>query len=63
MKAKRKELRREPLDSFNARPKLQFLGAEVQVRARLRTRIDGKDAPAAAIELVDLLRNQARVIQ
>jgi electron transfer flavoprotein beta subunit len=63
MKAKRKELRRESLDSFNARPKLQFLGAEVQVRARLRTRIDGKDAAAAAIELVDLLRNQARVIQ
>ncbi len=62
MKAKRKELRRESLDSFNVKPKLQFLGAEVQVRARLRTRIDGKDVSAAAVELVDLLRNQARVI-
>jgi len=63
MKAKRKELRREPLESFNVKPKLRFLGAEVQVRARLRTMIDGKDAPTAAAHLVDLLRNQARVIQ
>ena len=62
MKAKRKELRREALDSFNVKPKLKFLGAEVQVRARLRTMIEGKDAPAAAEQLVDLLRNQARVI-
>jgi electron transfer flavoprotein beta subunit len=62
MKAKRKELRRESLASFNVKPKLKFLGAEVQVRARLRTMIDGKDAPAAAAQLVDLLRNQARVI-
>jgi len=63
MKAKRKELRRESLESFNEKPKLRFLGADMQVRARLRTMIDGKDAPAAATRLVDLLRNQARVIQ
>ncbi len=62
MKAKRKELRRDSLDSYDVKPKLKFLGAEVQVRARLRTMIDGKDAPAAATALVDLLRNQARVI-
>jgi electron transfer flavoprotein beta subunit len=62
MKAKRKELRRESMDSYDVKPKLKFLGAEVQVRARLRTMIDGKDAPAAATALVDLLRNQARVI-
>jgi electron transfer flavoprotein beta subunit len=62
MKAKRKELRREALDSFNVKPKLKVLCAEVQVRARLRTMIDGKDAAAAGAQLVDLLRNQARVI-
>jgi len=33
------------------------------VRERLRTIIDGKDAHAAATQLVDLLRNQAKVIQ
>jgi len=62
MKAKRKELRREALDSFHVEPKLKVLCAEVQVRARLRTMIDGKDAAAAGAQLVDLLRNQARVI-
>lgn len=62
MKAKRKELRREPLESFGVKPKLSFAGAEVQVRERLRTMIDGKDAAAAATKLVDLLRNKARVI-
>jgi electron transfer flavoprotein beta subunit len=62
MKAKRKELRRESLEAFDVKPKLKFLGAEVQVRERLRTMIDGKDAQAAATQLVDLLRNQAKVI-
>ena len=62
MKAKRKELRREALDSFHEEPKLKVLCAEVQVRARLRTMIDGKAAAAAGAQLVDLLRNQARVI-
>jgi electron transfer flavoprotein beta subunit len=63
MKAKRKEIRREPLETFAVKPKLKYLGAEVQVRERLRTMIDGKDAQAAAAQLVDLLRNQAKVIQ
>jgi len=63
MKAKRKEIRRESLDAFDVKPKLKYLGAEVQVRERLRTMIDGKDSQAAATQLVDLLRNQAKVIQ
>jgi electron transfer flavoprotein beta subunit len=63
MKAKRKEIRRETLQTFDVKPKLTFLGAEVQVRERLHTMIDGKDAQAAASQLVDLLRNQAKVIQ
>jgi electron transfer flavoprotein beta subunit len=62
MKSKKKELRKESLDQFNVTPKLKFLTAEVQVKSRLNKILDGKDAPAAAAQLVDLLRNEARVI-
>jgi len=62
MKAKKKELRRESVESYGAAPKLKVLSAEVQVRARKHTILDGKDAAAAAGQLVGLLRNEARVI-
>lgn len=62
MKAKRKEMRRDALAAYGARPKLRFISAEVQVRERRRHMLDGKDAAAAAHQLVDLLRNEARVI-
>ncbi len=62
MKAKKKELRVETLEQFQVEPKLKFLAVEVQVKARLHKILDGKDAPAAAAELVQLLRNEARVI-
>ena len=62
MKAKKKELRRDPVSAYGVQPKLQYLNAEVQVKVRRRTVIDGKDASAAAKRLVDLLRNEARVI-
>jgi electron transfer flavoprotein beta subunit len=62
MRAKKKELRVETLEKFNVKPKVKVLGAEVQVKTRLHKILDGKDAPAAAVELVDLLRNEARVI-
>ena len=62
MKAKRKELRREPLAGFNVAPKLKVLSADLQVKARKRTILDGKDAPVAAAQLYDLLHNEARVI-
>ena len=62
MRAKKKELRVETLEKFNVGPKVKVLGAEVQVKTRLHKILDGKDAPAAAVELVDLLRNEARVI-
>jgi electron transfer flavoprotein beta subunit len=62
MRAKKKELRVETLANFNVKPKVKVLGAEVQVKTRLHKILDGKDAPAAAVELVDLLRNEARVI-
>jgi len=63
MKAKKKELRRQPLESFSVTPRLKLLHAEVQVKERLRVMIDGKKDPAAsATQLVDLLRNEARVL-
>ncbi|MHB8301566.1 MAG: electron transfer flavoprotein subunit beta/FixA family protein [Acidobacteriaceae bacterium] len=62
MRAKKKELRVEPLEQFQVAPKLKIVGAEVQVKARLHKILDGKDAAAAADELVRLLRNEARVI-
>ena len=63
MKAKRKEMRRDPLESFSVASKLKVLGASIQARNRRRKVMDGKDANGAAVQLVDLLRNEARVIQ
>lgn len=62
MKAKKKELRTETLEAYGVAPKVKFLGAEIQVKERLRKVLDGKDAPAAASELVQLLRKEAKVI-
>ena len=62
MKSKKKELKRESLDSFGVSPKLKLISAQVQVKERRRSIIDGKDATAAAGQLVDLLRNEAKVI-
>ena len=62
MRARKKELRVEPLESFNVEPKLKVMGAEIQVKTRLHRILDGKDATAAAQELVGLLREEARVI-
>jgi electron transfer flavoprotein beta subunit len=62
MKAKKKELRRIPLESFAVSAKLRVLSAEVQVKERRRKILDGKDAPAAAAQLVALLRDDAKVI-
>jgi electron transfer flavoprotein beta subunit len=62
MKAKKKELRKEGLEQFNVTPNLKFVGAEIQVKNRLNKILDGKDVQAAASQLVDLLRNEARVI-
>jgi electron transfer flavoprotein beta subunit len=62
MKSKKKELRKDSLDQFNITPKLNFKGAEIQVKNRRNKILDGKDAPGAAAQLVDLLRNEAKVI-
>jgi electron transfer flavoprotein beta subunit len=62
MKAKKKELTREPVESFGVTARLKLVRAEVQIKQRLRTMIDGKDATAAADQLVHLLRDEAKVI-
>jgi electron transfer flavoprotein beta subunit len=62
MKAKKKELRTETLEAYGVAPKVKFLGAEIQVKERLRKVLDGKDASTAASELVQLLRKEAKVI-
>jgi len=62
MKAKRKEMRKLPLEGFGVTARLKVLSAEVQVKERRRKILDGKDAAVAAAQLVDLLRNEARVI-
>lgn len=62
MKAKKKELKRESLESFGVSSRVKLVHAEVQVKQRLRTVIDGKDAISAAGRLIDALRNEAKVI-
>lgn len=62
MKSKKKELRKEPLEQFNVTPRLNFVSAEIQVKERRNKILDGKDVPAAAAELVALLRTEAKVI-
>ena len=62
MKAKKKEMRRDTLESYAVTPKLKVLGTEVQVKQRARKMIDAKDIPAAATELVNLLRTEARIL-
>ncbi|HWE85087.1 MAG TPA: electron transfer flavoprotein subunit beta/FixA family protein [Terracidiphilus sp.] len=62
MKSKRKEIRRQTLEEFGVTPKVKVVNAEVQVKQRLGKVIDGKDAAAAAAELVRFLREEAKVI-
>jgi electron transfer flavoprotein beta subunit len=62
MKAKKKELRKDSLDRFGVQPRVKVLSESVQVKERLNKMLDAKDLPAAAAQLVNLLRNEARVI-
>lgn len=62
MKAKKKELRKESLERFNVVPKVVRLRSEIQSRARLGKILDGKDPVAAAQQLLELLREDAKVI-
>jgi electron transfer flavoprotein beta subunit len=56
MKSKKKEIRKETLEADGVAPKLKVNGAEIQVKERLKKILDGKDAGAAAAQLVKMLR-------
>jgi electron transfer flavoprotein beta subunit len=62
MKSRKKEIRKETLDSYGVVPKVRMKGMEVQTKERLNRILDGKDAPAAAAQLVQSLRYEAKVI-
>ena len=63
MKAKKKELRKETLEKYGAAAKLKIVAAEIQTKERLRKVLQAKgDAAGAAVQLVELLRNEAKVI-
>lgn len=63
MKSKKKDIRHESVERFGVTSKLRIVGAEIQTRPRLNRVLDGKNAAAAAAQLVQLLRNEAKVIQ
>ena len=62
MKAKKKELRKDTLDTYGVQPRVRTVNAEIQTRARLNRIIDGKDPQAAAEQLLELLRSEAKVL-
>ncbi len=62
MKAKKKELRKDDLANYSIEGKVTVVKSEIQTRARLNKMIDGKDPQAAANELLNLLRNEAKVL-
>jgi electron transfer flavoprotein beta subunit len=63
MKAKRKELRREPIERYDVQAKVKVLGSGIQLKQRARKIMDGtKDVDQAVSQLVDLLRNEARIL-
>lgn len=63
MKSKKKEIRKDTLEAYNATPKVNLQSVAVQPKLRLKRILDGKDPLAAAAQLVQSLRQEARVIQ
>jgi len=63
MKAKKKEIRKDSLESYAVAPRVKTTGVAAQSRQRLKKIMDGKDALVAAAQLVHSLRNEAQVIQ
>ena len=63
MKAKKKELLKKSLSDYGIQiSKVRIVNQEIQQRARLQQMIDGKDAVAAAEQLIRLLHEEAKVI-
>lgn len=62
LKARNKPLQRIPVEEFAVAAKVSLEGVAVLAMERRHRIIDGKDVAAAAAELVDLLRNEAKVL-
>ena len=62
MKSKKKEIRKETLETYGVVAKLKVNGVEIQVKERLKKILDGKDAAGAAAQLVKMLREEAGVM-
>jgi electron transfer flavoprotein beta subunit len=62
MKAKKKEIRKASVTDFGVSTKVRVVSQEIQEKQRLNKLLDGKDAVAAAEELIKLLHNEAKVI-
>src|ERR1700761_2295290 len=59
MKSKKKEIRKDTLETYGVAAKIKVNGAEIQVKERLKKILDGKDAAGAAAQLVKMLREEA----
>jgi electron transfer flavoprotein beta subunit len=62
MKSKKKEIRKMRIETFGVVPKVKLLRERIQAKERLKKILDGKDAPAAAAQLIQSLRYEAKVI-
>jgi electron transfer flavoprotein beta subunit len=63
MKARKKELRPEPLEKYAASPLTRTVKTELQAKARLRNVVRAGDDPSSAIAAVaEVLRNEAKVL-
>jgi electron transfer flavoprotein beta subunit len=62
MKARKKELKRETLERFQAEAAVRLLGSEIQIKPRMKKILDGKDVAESAAEFVRFLRHEAGVI-
>lgn len=62
IKSRKKEIRKQDLGTLCVEAKLEVNRAEIQVKERLNKILDGKDASAAVLQLVQFLRNEAQVI-
>ena len=62
MKSRKKELRKNTVESFGAVPKLRVVQQEMQARERLHRMISAADPQAAATELLRALREEAKVL-
>ena len=62
VKSRKKEIRSEPIERFAVTVKTRTITEDLQTKERMHQVIDGKDAAAAALQLVEYLKREAKVI-